>query len=417
MMDLLSYGAFFMTMALTYSIICLGLNVQWGQTGLFNVGISGFVAIGAYVSALLTTPDAANRFGGFELPIYIGWLGAAAATGLATFLVGALTIKLRADYLAIATFGVAVVVQLCLLNLEPLTGGPFGIGFIRVPSQRPLRTRRVRRPTGLLVVLVAVVYLGWKGSCSPWGRADGDPGGRDGGRCASKNAVSFRLQAFAIGGTSWVGRRRWAFHQVHRAGQLFSHTHISGLGDADRGWLRKQQRRHPRSSSCGVYGQSRRASSPRFPGGQMARCVLQIVLIGVSLCAILARPRGILGEVGIVSRHVAQPSAIAGGVSCEGDHECRRTDRIVLEAANINRLVAAPLLPISNGPMPALDPERLADGWKPMARCPTPSTYKLLRPAAGRLIRYPKEKGRRWRHEMIWRVFGCWPQLTAGNLI
>ena len=44
-LELLSYGAFFLTMALTFAIICLGLNVQWGQTGLFNVGIAGFVAV------------------------------------------------------------------------------------------------------------------------------------------------------------------------------------------------------------------------------------------------------------------------------------------------------------------------------------------------------------------------------------
>ena len=56
------------TMALTYAIICLGLNLQWGQTGLFNVGVAGFVAIGAYASALLTTPDAPDRLGGFGLP-------------------------------------------------------------------------------------------------------------------------------------------------------------------------------------------------------------------------------------------------------------------------------------------------------------------------------------------------------------
>ena len=61
MLDLFAYGAFFLTMALTYAIICLGLNVQWGQTGLFNVGVAGFVAIGAYASALLTTPDAPDR--------------------------------------------------------------------------------------------------------------------------------------------------------------------------------------------------------------------------------------------------------------------------------------------------------------------------------------------------------------------
>ncbi len=113
-LDLLAYGAFFLTMALTYSIICLGLNVQWGQTGLFNVGVAGFVAIGAYTSAILTTPDDPVRLGGFGLPIVVGWLGGAAAAALASLLVGVLTMRLRADYLAIATFGVAVVVQLSL---------------------------------------------------------------------------------------------------------------------------------------------------------------------------------------------------------------------------------------------------------------------------------------------------------------
>ena len=43
MIELLAYAAFFLTIALTYAIICLGLNVQWGQTGLFNVGVAGFV--------------------------------------------------------------------------------------------------------------------------------------------------------------------------------------------------------------------------------------------------------------------------------------------------------------------------------------------------------------------------------------
>ncbi|MGN6103454.1 MAG: ABC transporter permease subunit, partial [Devosia sp.] len=91
-LELLSYGAFFLTVALTYGIICLGLNVQWGQTGLFNVGVSGFVAVGAYASALLTTPPATDHLGGFALPIAVGWVGAALAAGLLSFLVGWLTI-------------------------------------------------------------------------------------------------------------------------------------------------------------------------------------------------------------------------------------------------------------------------------------------------------------------------------------
>ena len=75
-MELLAYCAFFLTIAMTYAIICLGLNVQWGQTGLFNVGIAGFVGLGGYISAILTTPEAAERIGGFGLPIAAGWAGA-----------------------------------------------------------------------------------------------------------------------------------------------------------------------------------------------------------------------------------------------------------------------------------------------------------------------------------------------------
>src|SRR5690348_16651962 len=107
-MDLLAYATFFLTVALTYATICLGLNVQWGQTGLFNVGVAAFVGLGAYVSAILTTPEAPDRLGGLGLPIALGWTGAALAGGILALLVGALTIRLRSDYLAIATFGVAV---------------------------------------------------------------------------------------------------------------------------------------------------------------------------------------------------------------------------------------------------------------------------------------------------------------------
>ena len=64
MIDLLGYVAFFLTTALIFALISLGLNLQWGLTGLFNVGVAGFVAIGAYTSALMTTPDDPVRFGG-----------------------------------------------------------------------------------------------------------------------------------------------------------------------------------------------------------------------------------------------------------------------------------------------------------------------------------------------------------------
>lgn len=118
MMDIVGYGAFFLTTALIFALITLGLNLQWGMTGLFNVGLAGFVAIGAYTSALLTTPDTIGRFGGFDMPIVIGWLGAMIVTGIAAAITGIATLRLKSDYLAITTFGVAVVVQLVALNAQ-----------------------------------------------------------------------------------------------------------------------------------------------------------------------------------------------------------------------------------------------------------------------------------------------------------
>ncbi len=95
MIDLLGYGAFFLTTALIFALISLGLNLQWGLTGLFNVGVAGFVAIGAYTSALLTTPDDAARFGGFDLPIVVGWLGAMLVAGIAAAITGFATLRLE----------------------------------------------------------------------------------------------------------------------------------------------------------------------------------------------------------------------------------------------------------------------------------------------------------------------------------
>ena len=106
----LNYLAFFLVFAGIFAVMALGLNLQWGATGLFNVGVAGFVAVGAYASALLTGPPDPARFGGFGLPVVVGWIGAMAFSGLAAAIVGVAALRLREDYLAITTFGVAVVI-------------------------------------------------------------------------------------------------------------------------------------------------------------------------------------------------------------------------------------------------------------------------------------------------------------------
>lgn len=318
MIELISYGAFFLTMALTYAIICLGLNVQWGQTGLFNVGVAGFVAIGAYTSALLTTPDDPARFGGFDLPIIIGWLGAAAAAAIVSLLVGLLTIRLRADYLAIATFGVAVVVQLCALNLEPLTGGPFGIGFI----PRPFGWLAEDRLTfgllnlGIVAATTLAVYLGLERLLrSPWGRVlRAIREDEQAALALGKNAFAFRLQAFAIGGAI-MGLAGAV--QAHFIGFIAPENYVPMLTFQVWAMLIVGGSGNNRGAVLGavlvwaVWAASAAVISAIVPPEAQARAAaLQIVMIGLAICVmLLVRPRGILGELRTVSRHVdAKPA-------------------------------------------------------------------------------------------------------------
>ena len=313
MLDLFGYGAFFLTMALTYAIICLGLNVQWGHTGLFNVGVAGFVAVGAYASALLTTPDAPGRLGGFGLPIAVGWLGAALAAGLATFLVGALTVRLRADYLAIATFGVAVMVQLCVLNLEGLTGGPFGIGFIPRPFAATASdpTLFASLNLALLVAVVALLYLALERLLrSPWGRVlRAIREDEAAARALGKNADRFRLQAFAIGGAI-MGLAGAA--QAHFIGFIAPENYQPMLTFQVWAMLIAGGAGNNRGAILGaivvwaLWAFSAPAIAALFPPDQQARDgALRIVLIGLGLCAILLlRPRGILAEERTISRHL-----------------------------------------------------------------------------------------------------------------
>jgi branched-chain amino acid transport system permease protein len=318
-LDLAAYLAFFLTVALSYAVITLGLNVQWGQTGLFNVGVAGFVAVGAYASALLTTPDAPDRFGGFGLPIIVGWAGAMLAAGLVSLAVGALTMRLRSDYLAIATFGVAVVVQLCALNLQAVTGGPFGIGFIPRPftsfAGDPLLFSLANLALLALVVLALYLFLERLLS-SPWGRVLRAIREDEAAATAlGKPALRFRLHAFALGGAI-MGLAGAA--QAHFIGFIAPDNYLPTLTFQVWAMLIVGGSGNNRGAILGavvvwaLWALSGSVIGSVFPAGWQARAAaLQIALIGVGLCAILLwRPRGILGERRIVSRHlVTAPKA------------------------------------------------------------------------------------------------------------
>ncbi|WP_162457857.1 branched-chain amino acid ABC transporter permease [Mesorhizobium tianshanense] len=305
MMDLLGYGAFFLTNALIFSLVTLGLNLQWGLTGLFNVGLAGFVAIGAYTSALLTTPDDAARLGGFDLPILAGWLGAILVGGVAAAITGIATLRLRSDYLAITTFGVAVVVQLVALNAQKLTGGPFGIGFIPRPFGGLAETPLLFNLSNLAVVslVTLIVYLGLEHlSRSPWGRVL--KALREDERAAislGKSARFYRVQAFAVGGA--IMALAGAL-QAHFTGFIAPDNYLPILTFQVWVMLIVGGSGSNKGAVVGsilvwaIWAGSGTLTSVLFSPEQQARAAsLQIVAIGVMLCIILlVRPNGLFGD-------------------------------------------------------------------------------------------------------------------------
>ena len=190
---LASYGVFLLTLAAIYAVVSLALNVQWGMTGLFNIGIAGFYAIGAYTSAILTTPASSEHLGGFGLPFVAGLLGAMVTSGIVAVFVGLITISLRSDYLSIASIGIAEIVRLIFKNEDWIGNGVRGIAGI----ERPIG----ENPLIYLAVVLALVYVAVeRARKSPWGRVLRAVRENElGAQAAGKNVFRFRLEAFVLG--------------------------------------------------------------------------------------------------------------------------------------------------------------------------------------------------------------------------
>ncbi|MBM3504831.1 MAG: branched-chain amino acid ABC transporter permease [Alphaproteobacteria bacterium] len=193
MESLLGFGIFFVSFAGIYAILALGLNVQWGYTGLFNIGIAAFFAVGAYTAAILTTPESPNHLGGFGLPMIAGFVVAMLVAAVLALAIGLITLRLREDYLAIASIGLAEIVRLVLKNEEWLTNGTRGITAIPRPTS----------VTFFVIVAVAVLVTYWlveRARRSPWGRTVRAVREQEqAALAAGKNVVRFRLEAFVFG--------------------------------------------------------------------------------------------------------------------------------------------------------------------------------------------------------------------------
>jgi branched-chain amino acid transport system permease protein len=206
---LLRFLAGFAILAGIYAVFALGLNIHWGYTGLFNIGIAGFFAIGAYTSALVTKPLPHGELAqyvrqaiGLDQPFLVGVMAAMVASGVVAFFIGFLTLRLREDYLAIATIGIAESIRLFFNNERWLANGAQGLVGLPQPLHDLVDPRFYSYVyLGIVLVFLVVIYiLLERGIRSPWGRVlrairEDEVTAKTSG----KNVFAFKLHSLVLG--------------------------------------------------------------------------------------------------------------------------------------------------------------------------------------------------------------------------
>ena len=133
-----SYQVRILNLCAIYTVLGLSMNLINGFTGLFSLGHAGFMAVGAYTTALLTmTPQAKVQTFFLEpihepllnlnLPFFIALLIGGILSAVIAFLIGAPTLRLKGDYLAIATLGFSEIIRIIFTNTQNITNGPLGL--------------------------------------------------------------------------------------------------------------------------------------------------------------------------------------------------------------------------------------------------------------------------------------------------
>jgi neutral amino acid transport system permease protein len=153
------YIVFLTLSASTYAIFGLGLNLQWGYTGLVNFGHVAFMTIGAYTTVLLSMNG---------MPLIVAAAIGSVLAALMGLLIGLSTLRLREDYLGIVTIGVSELVRMVVQNESWLTKGVLGIqGYPILFNFRPNYFTRI-----LFVGLLTVIIGGAIWRLSQWLRQD-----------------------------------------------------------------------------------------------------------------------------------------------------------------------------------------------------------------------------------------------------
>ena len=314
----------FLTTVSIFAIVALGLNLQWGYTGIFNFGIVAFFMVGAYTSAILTLPPPDPEFedyaGGFNLPIPVGWLAGMGAAGALALLIGIPTLRLRRDFLAIATIGVAAILRSVANSVEGLVNRARGLNGIprfldELASGEDYRWVLL----GIALVMLFLVYVVvWRVSGSPWGRVlRAIRENEDTARASGKDTVNFRMQSFVLGGMI-MGLGGAIF--AHRVNAI-APTSFSDLFGTFLVWtmLMVGGSGNNRGAVLGAlvvgffwFGTPLiQEDLPDFLGNRVF--MLRQLMIGVLIVTfLLLRPQGLLQEERRVSRFVAELRAESG---------------------------------------------------------------------------------------------------------
>ena len=180
-------------------ILAVSLNLTNGFTGLFSLGHPAFMAVGGYVAAILTFPVARKAMLLPALPAWLAaqqWsllpaliLGGLSAT-LAAFLVGFPVLRLKGHYLAVATLGFLIILQVLITNVESFTRGPLGLNGL------PMMTNL----WWVYLWVVITVYVCWKIKHSSLGRSMlAIRENEMAAECLGVSLAGTRIMAFALG--------------------------------------------------------------------------------------------------------------------------------------------------------------------------------------------------------------------------
>lgn len=298
-----------------FALAAIGLNFHFGLTGLLNMGHAGFMLLGMYGYAISTQQGA---------PIWLAILIAMVLATLFGLLLGWPTLKLRGDYLAIATISASELIRYIgrSNSLQPLTGGSTGIrgndfkftfeALSPFPDQNItilFWSRHGTLSSSWWLVVVTWVVVGlfallyWQLARSPWGRVlKGIREDEDAVRALGKNVYSYKMQALVLGGViGALGGVLWA---------LGNSVQPDAMGRPTTFWLWTLLLLGGAATVFGpVLGSMlfwmalvlvRGIANAAIPDSVLSPTQIapfSLVLVGITLmCLVIFRPQGILGN-------------------------------------------------------------------------------------------------------------------------